>query len=487
MKPPSRTGPNSRSDKPRSDRSRSNDDRPPRRGNGKPVRGDDKAGKDKKPQPMMGQPHKVTRNHAFSAKSFGDKRAQSRNVDTNSFKGKEIGAGDAIKSSAKPAKKGKSGVYRSGFTARPTLLINLDAIKDNYDALQTMVGNVKIGASVKADAYGLGAPTVAKTLYGAGCRTFFVATAGEGKVVREAIGENASIYVLNGPAPQDLTLFFKFTLKPVINSIDQARMWTDEADRAKHAPFTALHIDTGMNRLGMDAEDTDQLSKNLGLFKALGPDLIMSHLACAPDAAHALNAQQLERFRKQSSRFPVLPLSLANTAGIYLGKPYHLQMVRPGIGLYGGQATTDAKQETSKPVVSLMAPVLQLREVKKGETIGYNASFTAEFDMKIAIVGAGYADGIPVSASSHPQGEKGKTSFASLQKQRVPIIGRVSMDTTILDVTRLVREISVGDWAEFRGENLQVDSNAIDGLNYELLVRLGPRCRKTYLRAGDLP
>ena len=115
------------------------------------------------------------------------------------------------------------------------MLINLDAIKSNYEALQEVAGGAKVAASVKADAYGLGAPTVSKTLYGAGCRTFFVATAGEGKVVREAIGENASIYVMNGPAPQDLTLFFKFRLKPVINSIAQARMWTDEADRAKHA------------------------------------------------------------------------------------------------------------------------------------------------------------------------------------------------------------------------------------------------------------
>jgi hypothetical protein len=164
------------------------ENRPPRRGNGKPVRsGDDRSKGAHGAKASMGRPHKVTKNHAFSAKNF--KRG-------------EIGGGATIKSSAKPKKKGKSGVYRSGFTARPTLLINLDAIKDNYNALQEHVGNVKIGASVKADAYGLGASTVSKTLYGAGCRTFFVATAGEGKMVREAIGENASIYVLNGPAPR---------------------------------------------------------------------------------------------------------------------------------------------------------------------------------------------------------------------------------------------------------------------------------------------
>ena len=179
---------------------RKSDDRPPRAGAGRPSRRDDRKGGT--PKTQSGQPHKVTKGHAFSAKNF---------------KRKEIGAGASIKSSAKPARKGKSAVYRSGFTARPTLLINLDAVKNNYTALQDMVGAAKIGASVKADAYGLGAPTISKTLYGAGCRTFFVATAGEGKIVREAIGENASIYVLNGPAPQDLTLFFKFRLKPVSN------------------------------------------------------------------------------------------------------------------------------------------------------------------------------------------------------------------------------------------------------------------------------
>lgn len=449
--------------------------KPPRKPSSSPSSASPRGGNGKngsKPrQTQAGRPHQITKGHSFRKTPMGRGG---------------VGQPSQIKSSAKPAKKGKSGVYRSGYTARPTLLINLDAIKDNYDALQARVGAAKIGASVKADAYGLGAPQVSKALYGAGCRTFFVATAGEGKILREAIGENASIYVLNGPAPQDLTLFFKFRLKPVINSVAQARLWTDEADRAKHAPFTALHIDTGMNRLGMDDMDVAALYKNMGLFKALGPDLIMSHLACAPDKAHPLNAQQLEKFRKSAARFPVLPLSLANTAGTYLGRPYHFQMVRPGIGLYGGQATTDAKQEVFKPVVSLMAPILQIKTVKAGDSIGYNASFTADSDMKIAIVGAGYADGIPVAASSHPQEERGKTSFASLQKQRVPIIGRVSMDLTMLDVSRLVREISPGDWAEFRGEHLQTDANAIGGLNYELLVRLGQRCRKTYLRAGDL-
>lgn len=371
-------------------------------------------------------------------------------------------------------------VHKQGFTTRPTLRINLGAIKTNYERVQASVGSTKIGASVKANAYGLGSEQVGRTLYGAGCRTFFVATAGEGKILREAIGDNSTIYVLNGPAPQDLTLFFAFTLKPVINSIDQARIWTNEANRAKHAPFCALHIDTGMNRLGLSLEEAELLATNKPLLGALAPDLIMSHLACAPDANNPMNAQQLERFRRISAQFPVMPLSLANSAGIYLGKEYHFQMVRPGISLYGGQATKKVGQEDMEPVLSLMAPVLQLRTVKAGDTIGYNATFRAEDDMKIAVLGAGYADGVPVSSSGASGKTAGKPSYVTLGKQRVPIVGRVSMDLTIVDITRLTNPPGLGDWAEFRGENLSTDANAAGTINYELLTRLGERCRRTY-------
>jgi len=322
-------------------------------------------------------------------------------------------------------KKTVRSVHKQGFTTRPTLRINLGAIKSNYLALQDKVGTVKIGASVKADAYGLGVEPVSRALYGAGCRTFFVATAGEGKILREAIGDNASIYVLNGPAPQDLTLYFTFKLKPVINSLEQARIWLNEADRAKHAPFTALHIDTGMNRLGLSATDVEQLSKNTSLYKALGPDLIMSHLACAPDANNPMNATQLERFQRYSAQFPITPLSL----------------------------------------------------------IGYNASYRAESDMKIAILGAGYADGIPVASSFATSGQKTKPSFVTLLKQRVPIVGRVSMDLTMVDISRLNKAPNLGDWAEFRGENLQTDAQTLGTVNYELLVRLGQRCRRTYQKS----
>ena len=366
------------------------------------------------------------------------------------------------------------------FSTRPAVQIDLGAIKDNYQALQKQVGsNVKVAASVKADAYGLGAERVGKTLYGAGCRNFFVATAGEGKLLRNAIGDNSSIYVLNGPSPRDLTLFFGSRLKPVINSLVQARMWAEAAATAKAAPYSAIHIDTGMNRLGFSQEEFEIFSKNKSLREDVNYEYVMSHLACAPDADHPMNAAQLAKFKRSSARLPIGPMSLANTAGLYLGRKYHFQMVRPGIGPYGGVATTNPDQEVTKPVISLLGAVLQLRNVKKGETVGYNASYTAPRDMTLATIGAGYADGVPVAASS---ADGTAQHFVTFHGKRVPIIGRVSMDLTIVDMSRVKKQPRIGDWVEMQGEHLETDAAALNTINYELLVRLGQRCRKIYIR-----
>jgi len=365
------------------------------------------------------------------------------------------------------------------YSTRPTLRVDLDALKANYTALKNKVGVAKIGASVKADAYGLGSVPVGKALYGAGCRIFFVATAGEGKILRDGVGPNAAIYVLNGPAPRDKGVLLGAKLKPVINSMEQARFWAEVSRDINEPPYTAIHIDTGMNRLGLDAEELTELSRDKSLWKALNPEWVMSHLACAPDASNPMNKAQLGAFRKAAAQLPLTPLSLANTAGIYLGKPYHFQMVRPGIGLYGGKATNNPEQEVSQPVGTLMAPVLQVKYVKAGETIGYNASFTAPRDMRIAIVGAGYADGVPVAQSN-----KGT---AIMHDMEVPIIGRVSMDLTILDVTEARLTVETGGVAIFRGSHLETEAGVGDTLNYELLVRLGQRCRRDYWKPKKEP
>ena len=364
------------------------------------------------------------------------------------------------------------------YSTRPTLRVDLQQIRKNYDALKARVGTAKIGASVKADAYGLGAVPLAKTLYGAGCRIFFVATAGEGKLLRDGVGPNAAIYVLNGPAPRDRGVLLGAKLKPVINSMEQARFWAHVSSEVNEPPYTAIHIDTGMNRLGMTLDEVTELSRDKKLWNAITPEWVMSHLACAGDAANPMNKTQLDRFRKAAAQLPLTPLSLANTAGIYLGKPYHFQMVRPGIGLYGGMATNRPAQEVSHPAATLLAPILQVRYIKKGETIGYEASYTAPRDMRVAIVGAGYADGVPVADSNN--------GYAILHDQQVPIIGRVSMDLTMLDATNANLTVEVGGVAAFRGKQLEIEAGTAGTINYELLVRLGQRCRRDYWKKKDV-
>jgi len=364
------------------------------------------------------------------------------------------------------------------FSTRPVIRIDTQALKDNYHAIKNYVGSkTHVAAAVKADAYGLGAEKISRALYGAGCRTFFVATSGEGKVVREAVGENSIIYVLNGPAPRDLTLFFGSNLRPVLNSFTQAQIWADAISNVKQPPFSAIHIDTGINRLGFPLDELTALARNKKLLEKLRVDHIMSHLACAPDAKNPYNQQQLDAFRKSAALLPIKAKSFANSAGIYLGKPYHFQMVRPGISLYGGAATLTPEKEITKPVVSLMAPVLQIKKLKAGQSLGYNSTYTAQKDMQIAIVGAGYADGVPVSASS---GAGAGLNYATMQKTRIPIVGRVSMDLTILDISGLKKKPRIGDWAEFYGSNLENDAKDAQTLNYELLVRLGSRARREY-------
>jgi len=364
------------------------------------------------------------------------------------------------------------------YSSRPVLTVNLSALAHNYQYLAALAAPAKIGAAVKADAYGLGAQQIGRALYGAGCRIFFVAHAGEGKILRQAIGTKASIYVLSGNTPQDTAIFFGNKLKPVINSLTQARDWVKAIKGVKHPPRTALHFDTGINRLGIPSEETGIFADDKALIEDLDVDIVMSHLACSGDDAHPLNETQLDRFKKVASRMPMVPLSLANTGGIFLGKKYHFKLVRPGIGLYGGKVTNHPEKEKTRPVIELHAPVLQIKTVKKGETIGYNASFTAANDMKIAIVSAGYADGLPVNLSGS---DKRIITSARLSGLRVPVVGRVSMDYTILDITNHNKYVELGEKAIFFGADLEEQASHARMINYEIMTHLGARCRRIYV------
>lgn len=363
------------------------------------------------------------------------------------------------------------------YSTRPTLRVDLAQIKSNYEALKTLAPRAKVAAAIKADAYGLGASSVGRALYGAGCRIFFVATAGEGKLLREAVGPNAAIYVLNGPGPRDKGVLLGAKLKPVINTIGQARYWADVARETNEPPFTAIHIDTGMNRIGLSENEVAMLAGDTALWKALNPDWVMSHLCCASSSKNTRNGEQLTRFKALAGSLPPTPLSLANSAAIYLGKAFHFQMVRSGIALYGGKATDKPGQEVTRPVAKLLAPILQMRNVKAGESIGYDATHIAERDMHLAIVGAGYADGVPVALSNR--------GHAVIHDEDVPIVGRVSMDLTILDVTDLHMPIQVGGVAMFLGDRLEAQAKAAGTINYELLVNVGQRARRDYWKPGS--
>ena len=366
----------------------------------------------------------------------------------------------------------------SAYSSRPLLLVNLKALADNYNLLSKMAAPARIGAAVKADAYGLGIERVSKALYGAGCRVFFVAHAGEGKILRSAIGKNASIYVLSGPTPLDQDLFFGQKLKPVINTLPQARDWAKAVSGVKQAPYAAIHCDTGMNRLGLCENDIEILAGDKALITALNIDLVMSHLACADEPENPMNKTQLANFKRMAAQLPMVNMSLANTGGIYLGRDYHFKLVRPGIGLYGGMFSQRDDNLRLSPVAELHAPVLQIRTIKKGETLGYNQTFTATKDMKIATVSAGYADGLPTRLSGTNNKIK---AYAKLKGGMVPVVGRISMDYTILDISNAKGFIEIGQKAVFLGEQLEAQSQAAGLLSYELLTGLGQRCRRVYV------
>lgn len=340
------------------------------------------------------------------------------------------------------------------------LTIDLDALARNYAALRDMAG-CEAAPAIKADGYGVGAPRVALRLWREGARGFHVARLTEGEALRGALGDReAVIYVLDGPTPGSRDRLRAARLTPVINSLDQAAAWEGPA---------AIHIDTGMNRLGLTLAQAATLTGRRDVL------LVMSHLACAGQPDHPMNAFQLARFREARALFPAAPASLASSGGIFLGRDYAFDQVRPGISLFGG-GPHDRPHEAIATVATLEAAILQVRAVPAGETIGYGGAFTAERDLTVAILAAGYADGVPWS--SHP---KGAVWFAGARRR---MLGRVSMDMIAVDVTGC-GEAKPGAMVEIVGPNLPVDdaARAAGTTAYELLTRLSTRAERVWLGA----
>ena len=337
------------------------------------------------------------------------------------------------------------------------LHVDLEALTGNWAALDAhSAPNTETAAVVKGDGYGCGAVEVGRALRRDGVRTFFVAVPSEGVILREAIGPDPVIYILGGYGQSELFEYQMHDLRPVLNSAGQAREWfTDD-----NGPC-AIQIDSGMNRLGMEADE----------FASLGPlpdtvDLIMSHMGNADDPGHPMNAQQLAEFTRvlagQTAR-----LSLSATAGLLLGPEYHFDMVRMGIGLYGGWPYREARK-----VVDVTAPIIQIRDLSVGESVGYGATWVAQRPSRIATISAGYADGLIRAL--------GNGANVYLNGQPIPLAGRVSMDLITLDVTDT--DCTPGERVEILGPNQSIDAlaKAAGTIGHEILTSLGRRYDRIY-------
>lgn len=348
--------------------------------------------------------------------------------------------------------------------------INLGALKRNWRRLNEMSGPAVCGAAVKANAYGLGLSQTVLALAEAGCEAFFVALPQEGKIAKEA-SENAHVFVLNGPLPgSDESGFIRdHNLIPVLNSIAQIEDWTNAGGEA-----SALHIDTGMARLGLPPAEVDTLASAIEQIKAADIRMVMSHLAAADRPYDEMADIQKQRFDEARAKLGLgdLPASLANSAGIFRGAEFHYDMVRPGLAIYGG-APLQGQENPMEPVVTVRAQIIQTRWVDDGEPVGYGAAYRAQGKTRIATCALGYGDGYP-RALSH-QGD------AYIDDHHAPIVGRISMDLITLDVTH-APTAKEGSWVTFIGGPISVDQVAHKAgtAPYEILTNLSRRIRRVY-------
>lgn len=349
------------------------------------------------------------------------------------------------------------------------VVVDLGALAANYATLVRLAAPAEVSAVVKADAYGLGLGPVVTRLAAAGCRSFFVSTPAEGQRLRAAVPD-ARIFPLQDAAAA-LTTCRNAGLVPVLNTPEEVETWRVHGGGAP----VALQLDTGMTRSGLSPEDVIALAARPERLAGLRIALVMTHLACADEPDHPLNAEQLARFARLRALLPAAPCSIANSAGIALGADYHGDLVRPGLSLYGGRALAHGGNPM-RTVVRVEARVLQIRALAEDARVGYGATWHARAPARIATLGAGYADGYPRSL--------GNRGYVQVAGRRLPVIGRVSMDLTTIDVTELSADaLRVGDYVELLGADVPLEDVAerAGTLSYELLTRLSPRLPRVYV------
>jgi alanine racemase len=357
------------------------------------------------------------------------------------------------------------------------LTIDLAAIEANWKMLASTTVPVECAAVVKGDGYGCGLEPVTRALSRAGCRTFFVADVAEGRRAR-AIVPDATVYVLNGVMPGSAQALANDYLQPVINSTTELAEWDAFVAINKWRGGAALHVDTGMNRLGITVDEAVAIAPRLQS-ENHGFTLLMSHLACAEIPDHPMNDRQIRLFREVRILYRGLASSLANSSGIFLGGTVYCDLVRPGVALYGVNPTP-GKQNPMRPAVELKGRIIQVRTVGKGESVGYGAAFTASRPSRIAIVAVGYADGYLRSAAA----ARGKPAAeVVVAGRRCPVAGRVSMDLLAVDIGELAEgAVRRGDLATLIGDGMSIDDLAagMGTIGYEVLTNLGRRYHRVY-------
>jgi alanine racemase len=357
------------------------------------------------------------------------------------------------------------------------LIVDLDAIVANWKKLEKTSVPAECAAVIKANAYGLGTEPVARALASAGCRTFFVATLDEARVARAAL-PSATIYVLDGFFQNTGDAYAKFDCKPVIGDLNELAEWDVFCRRSGWTGGAAIHIDTGMNRLGLTITEAQGIIPRINAGDH-GIKLVMSHLVSAELLNNPTNARQLTTFREVASLFSGVPASLSNSSGIYLGPQFQFDLVRPGAALYGVNPTPEA-DNPMQPVAEVRARIVQLRSIDRGETVGYGGTWTARRPTRLAIVSAGYADGYFRAASAN-DGTRGAEVVVA--GKRCPIAGRISMDLIAVDITDLPANAARrGHMVTLLGEGITVDELAhhFGTIGYEVLTSLGARYARIY-------
>lgn len=365
------------------------------------------------------------------------------------------------------------------------LTVDLQALAENWQEMARRSGSARAAAVVKADAYGLGLEDCGTTLYEAGARDFFVAVVQEGVTLR-AYAPEARIFVLSGIWPGQERMFFDNDLVPVLASEEQLAFWMSVIAERGDYPC-AIQVDTGFNRLGLPLEDALALAQDVSRPASFSPVLVLSHLHSGDTPSSPSNVEQSQAFRQVSAAFEGVESSLSASAGIFLGSDYHFDLTRPGIALYGGEAVNGFAP--LRAVATAEARILQIRTAKEGETVSYGATHRLSRPSRLAVASIGYADGYlrSLSGSGIPLRADGSAgAFGFIGGKRVPVVGRVTMDLTVFDVTDLPDgSVQAGDYLELFGANVALDEVARAGgtIGYEMLTGLGLRYERRYLQS----